>query len=114
MTAKVTQDTTLSEEILGKPTIKRRWKQGHYKRLKHLGPTVIANIEHSPSSNQIDRNPHTKGLFTSGSIPWYNISCFQQKIKSVPKGEEKQPEEAKQELEPDSDMTQMLEWSHRE
>jgi len=37
------------------------------------------------------------------------MSCFQQKIKGVPKGKEKQSGEAKQAPEPDSNIAERLE-----
>ena len=72
-------------------------KQEELESLVHTG---TANTKHSTTSSQINIfiNPHSKGVFTSVSITWYNITSFQQKITSRVKREE----ETKQSSELDS------------
>lgn len=54
-----------------------------------LAPLATANIEQSPVINRVSTKPHTEGLFTSFLIAKYNMSSFQQKTASKPRGNEK-------------------------
>ena len=97
-------------------------KRSSYRNLKATGETktrkleefqtngTYSNIKHSPTPSQINRNPQTKGLFTSVPIIQYFMSIIQQKITSHAKRKENTwSEEIKQSSEPESDMTQILE-----
>lgn len=75
---------TFSEEYSGKPKVKSRPKRGHKRNLK-----LLANIKPNITPNQIHLNSHSKGLFISVLTSQYNMSSFQQKIRSHAKGKKK-------------------------
>lgn len=70
----------------------------------------MPDIKHRQTPSKVNINSHTKCLFTSVPITWYNISSIQHKFKGMPKGKGKQSKETKQASEPDLYMAQMLEW----
>lgn len=79
-----------------------------------MTPLARENIKHRPTPGQINIKPHTNGLFTTSvPITLYIKSGFQQKrIIRNAKNKQKQSQETKQASEPNSDMTQVLEWSY--
>ena len=68
------------------------------------------NIKQNATPSQRNADPHTKSLFTSVPTIWYGISGFQQKITRHAKKYEK----TKQASDPNSGMTQILEWPDRD
>ena len=71
----------------------------------------MAYIKHSPATDQINIEPHTKGLLTQFLSP--NSSCpeFNQKLQVMPKARKKVWRD-KQVWEPNSEMTQTLQLSY--
>lgn len=76
--------------------------------LKPLTPTATAKIKHNPTLRWIIIKPYTKAFLPQ--LPLANTSCpvFNKIFHSMLKGKKKnqtQPEDKKEMLEPDSDMT---------
>lgn len=56
---------------------KEKQNLGPWRNLKPLVSMATVNVKHSPTTRQININPHTEVLFTSLPISKYNISSFQ-------------------------------------
>lgn len=86
-----------------------RQKQGHQRNFKTLVTIPKTTSKHSPTSSQINVNPHTKVLFTLVTTTWYNMCYLLKKIIRQTKGKGKHSEETKQSSDPNTNIVQMLE-----
>lgn len=73
-----------------KPNSKRESKTKDHRGIWRLAHRATANMKHSPKPSHININAYTKGLFTSVSITWCNMSDFQ---KIITRQEKTQSEE---------------------
>lgn len=65
-------------------------EQNQQRRWKPLAASAPANIWHSSAPSWTHINPHTKGMFISGTMTPYNISGLKEKkLQGVLKGKKK-------------------------
>lgn len=87
--------TLSKEEFLGKLPKTGRQKQVHSRNLKPVAPTARANIKHSPTSSQINIEPHAKGLFIIPITSCLTLNKQTKKSQDKLKGKKKEDFQAR-------------------
>lgn len=119
MTVITAERTANTDYVWGAAVLREYQSQGRRQKLEHCegsGTYTIANIKHSLTPTQVTINPHNNWkliylscyyLLQHVQLSIKNFKWCQKMIKKI------QSEESKQSLEPDLDMTKMLDLSDR-